>query len=191
MSNKMLVIIIVILIAVLGVMVWKITRPKKEALMQDTNIQQNTVSSEPANSQQNVIGQANNNAVQPQAAVNQEPPNFKEIKDTGSLQAIVLTEGTGATVVAGDTVAVHYTGWLTSGTKFDSSLDRGQPFSFQVGTGSVIAGWDQGVVGMKVGEKRRLVIPSELGYGAAGAGASIPPNSTLVFDVQLLGIQGK
>ncbi len=189
MSNKMLAVIIVILIAVLGVMVWKITRPKKEALMQDTNNQQKTVSSEPANSQQNIIDQPN--TAQPQPALNQETPNFAEIKDTGSLQAIVLTEGTGATVAAGDTVAVHYTGWLTSGTKFDSSLDRGQPFSFQVGTGSVIAGWDQGVAGMKVGEKRRLVIPSELGYGAAGAGAAIPPNSTLVFDVQLLGIQGK
>lgn len=108
---------------------------------------------------------------------------------TEGLQAEILKEGAGAAAAAGNTVSVHYTGWLTDGTKFDSSVDRGRPFEFVLGTGSVIAGWDQGVVGMKVGEKRKLTIAPELGYGAAGAGGVIPPNATLVFDVELLAIQ--
>src|ERR1017187_3168837 len=96
--------------------------------------------------------------------------------------------GTGAEAVTGKSVSVHYTGWLTDGTKFDSSKDRGQPFSFQLGAGQVIKGWDQGVAGMKVGGVRKLTIPPELGYGARGAGGVIPPNATLVFEVELLGV---
>jgi len=97
-----------------------------------------------------------------------------------------LTVGDGAEAVAGEEVTVHYTGWLTNGSKFDSSKDRFQPFSFPLGAGHVIKGWDQGVVGMKVGGKRKLTIPPELGYGARGAGGVIPPNATLVFEVELL-----
>jgi len=96
--------------------------------------------------------------------------------------------GTGAEAVAGKSVMVHYTGWLTDGTKFDSSKDHGQPFSFQLGAGQVIKGWDQGVAGMKVGGIRKLTIPSSLGYGERGAGGVIPPNATLVFEVELLGV---
>jgi FKBP-type peptidyl-prolyl cis-trans isomerase FkpA len=97
--------------------------------------------------------------------------------------------GTGPEATAGHTVVVHYTGWLPDGKKFDSSRDRGEPFSFPLGEGQVITGWDQGVAGMKVGGQRKLVIPPDLGYGGQGAPPDIPPNSTLVFDVELLGVQ--
>ena len=96
--------------------------------------------------------------------------------------------GDGAAAAAGQQVKVHYTGWLTNGTKFDSSKDRNDPFVFPLGAGSVIKGWDEGVQGMKVGGKRKLTIPPALGYGARGAGGVIPPNATLVFEVELLGV---
>lgn len=101
--------------------------------------------------------------------------------------------GDGAEATAGKKVSVHYTGWLydkgAKGAKFDSSVDRGRPFQFTLGAHQVIAGWDEGVAGMKVGGKRTLIIPPELGYGARGAGGVIPPNATLMFDVELLGVQ--
>jgi FKBP-type peptidyl-prolyl cis-trans isomerase FkpA len=98
-----------------------------------------------------------------------------------------LVIGAGAEAATGQQVTVHYTGWLTNGTKFDSSKDRGDPFIFPLGAGRVIKGWDEGVQGMKVGGKRKLTIPPALGYGARGAGGVIPPNATLVFEVELLG----
>ena len=100
-----------------------------------------------------------------------------------------LVVGEGAEASAGQTVSVHYTGWLTNGSKFDSSKDRNEPFEFPLGARHVIAGWDEGVQGMKIGGKRKLTIPSNLGYGARGAGGLIPPHATLVFDVELLGVQ--
>lgn len=107
-----------------------------------------------------------------------------------------LAPGEGEAIAAGSTAVVHYTGWLFDpaaedgkGTKFDSSVDRGQPFRFPLGAGRVIGGWDQGVAGMKVGEQRRLLIPPHLGYGSRGAGGVIPPGATLLFDVELLGIE--
>ncbi len=99
-----------------------------------------------------------------------------------------IVEGAGATATAGQTVSVHYTGWLTNGSKFDSSKDRNDPFQFPLGGRMVIAGWDEGVQGMKVGGTRKLTIPPNLGYGARGAGGVIPPNATLVFEVELLEI---
>jgi peptidylprolyl isomerase len=121
------------------------------------------------------------------AANNQviEMPNGLKYTDTKT--------GDGATATPASKVSVHYTGWLynngAKGTKFDSSVDRGQPFQFTLGAHQVIAGWDEGVAGMKVGGKRTLIIPPELGYGARGAGGVIPPNATLMFDVELLGVQ--
>src|ERR1700757_841574 len=121
------------------------------------------------------------------AATNQviEMPNGLKYTDT--------TTGNGAAATPGSKVSVHYTGWLynngAKGAKFDSSVDRGQQFQFTLGAHQVIAGWDEGVAGMKVGGKRTLIIPPELGYGARGAGGVIPPNATLMFDVELLGVQ--
>ena len=121
------------------------------------------------------------------AATNQviEMPNGLKYTDTKT--------GDGAAATPGNKVSVHYTGWLynngAKGAKFDSSVDRGQPFQFTLGAHQVIAGWDEGVAGMKVGGKRTLIIPPELGYGARGAGGVIPANATLMFDVELLGVQ--
>jgi len=104
------------------------------------------------------------------------------------LQYWDIVVGNGPTAVPGNMVHVHYSGFLTTGEKFDSSRDRGEPFSFPLGAGQVIKGWDEGVAGMKVGGQRQLRIPPQLGYGSAGAGGTIPPNATLVFDVELLGV---
>jgi peptidylprolyl isomerase len=106
-----------------------------------------------------------------------------------SLKIEILTPGTGAEAVAGKNVTVHYVGTLTTGSKFDSSRDRGQGFTFRLGAGQVIQGWDQGVAGMKIGEVRRLTIPPELGYGARGFPPVIPANSPLVFEVELLNVR--
>lgn len=128
-----------------------------------------------------------------QPAVSQSAAGLPDISDltttASGLQYKDVTVGSGAEAQAGNTVSVHYTGWLTDGTKFDSSVDRGQPFSFPLGAGRVIPGWDEGVAGMKEGGKRILVIPADLGYGANGAGGVIPPNATLIFEVELLDVE--
>jgi FKBP-type peptidyl-prolyl cis-trans isomerase len=119
-----------------------------------------------------------------------DPTKKGETKKTASgLQYETLKEGTGAEAKSGQNVTVHYTGTLTDGTKFDSSRDNNRPFSFPLGKGKVIKGWDEGVAGMKVGERRKLTIPSNLGYGPEGFAPAIPPNATLIFDVELLGVK--
>ena len=128
------------------------------------------------------------------AADNSKPTKVaaKDYKSlSGGLKYAVLKPGKGAAAKKGQQVSVHYTGWLQSnGKKFDSSVDRGQPFTFPLGGGQVIKGWDEGVAGMKIGEKRQLVIPSSMGYGPGGTpDGTIPPNATLIFDVELLGVK--
>jgi len=113
---------------------------------------------------------------------------MSEITTPSGLIYVDLSEGEGEAALAGQRVSVHYTGWLTDGTKFDSSKDRNDPFDFPLGAGHVIRGWDEGVQGMKVGGVRKLTIPPQLGYGERGAGGVIPPNATLVFEVELLKI---
>ncbi|RUT07669.1 hypothetical protein DSM106972_019290 [Dulcicalothrix desertica PCC 7102] len=139
---------------------------------------------------------------QPTPVITQTTPNIesntliasKDMSDENiittpsGLKYVEIQEGTGETPQTGQTVQVHYTGTLEDGTKFDSSRDRGQPFKFNIGRGQVIKGWDEGLSTMKVGGRRKLIIPSELGYGARGAGGVIPPYSTLIFDVELLGV---
>src|SRR5215470_12336391 len=118
----------------------------------------------------------------------------KPMTTPSGLQIVDTKVGTGAQPKAGQICVMHYTGWLyengAKGAKFDSSLDRGEPFEFQIGMGQVIKGWDEGVATMKVGGKRTLIIPPQLGYGARGAGGVIPPNATLIFDVELLDVKG-
>ena len=113
----------------------------------------------------------------------------RPVKTASGLMYEDIAIGKGAAAKAGNSVVVHYTGWLTDHTKFDSSRDRNVPFVFRLGAGQVIPGWDQGVAGMKVGGKRKLIIPPSLGYGATGAGGVIPPNATLIFEVELLAIK--
>jgi peptidylprolyl isomerase len=115
------------------------------------------------------------------------PMSENTVTTDSGLQYIDIVEGTGETPKKGQTVSVHYTGTLQDGTKFDSSRDRGQPFEFPLGAGRVIKGWDEGIASMKIGGQRQLIIPPDLGYGSRGAGGVIPPNATLLFDVELLG----
>jgi peptidylprolyl isomerase len=121
---------------------------------------------------------------------NAVPAGAEPIETPSGLKYVVIAEGNGAAPQTGDQVYVHYVGTLEDGTKFDSSRDRGRPFDFTIGRGQVIKGWDEGVGMMKVGDRRQLIIPPDLGYGARGAGNVIPPNATLYFDVELLRIGG-
>ncbi len=125
----------------------------------------------------------------PQAKTPAAAAKEATVKTASGLEYVELVPGNGPSPVAGKGVKVHYTGWLTDGKKFDSSVDRGQPFVFAIGAGQVIPGWDEGVLTMKVGGKRKLIIPGNLGYGAVGAGPDIPPNATLIFEVELLDVE--
>ena len=126
---------------------------------------------------------------QPKEKAMEKPAPAQEVVTPSGLRYTDLKVGEGEEAKTGQVVSVHYTGWLTNGTKFDSSLDRGRPFSFKLGASQVIEGWDKGVAGMKVGGKRKLTIPPGLGYGTQSVGGVIPPNSTLIFEVELLGVK--
>ncbi|HSN85406.1 MAG TPA: FKBP-type peptidyl-prolyl cis-trans isomerase [Thermoanaerobaculia bacterium] len=125
----------------------------------------------------------------PACARQETKPAAAEVTTATGLKYQDLKVGEGTEAASGKIVEVHYTGWLESGKKFDSSVDRNRPFTFRLGAGDVIKGWDQGVAGMKVGGKRTLIIPPALGYGKAGAGEVIPPSATLIFEVELLGVR--
>jgi peptidylprolyl isomerase len=127
-------------------------------------------------------------AAQEQSGNKEKTAAVKTVTTASGLKYTDVKVGSGASPVKGKQVKVHYTGTLENGKKFDSSVDRNEPFTFIIGVGQVIPGWDEGVMSMKVGGKRKLVIPSKLGYGAAGAGGVIPPNATLLFDVELLDV---
>lgn len=136
---------------------------------------------------QDAMGNPIGSTSQPEAVPNQTMQQQEGQKEQVKIEETVV--GTGQEVKAGDTVIMHYRGTLEDGTQFDSSYDAGTPLTIQIGTGAVIEGWDQGVPGMKVGGQRRLTIPASLGYGEAGSPPTIPPNATLIFDLELIGIQ--
>ncbi|MDP3954880.1 MAG: FKBP-type peptidyl-prolyl cis-trans isomerase [bacterium] len=183
MNNKSLAIIgvLVMIVVALGIYFYS-----KKSLPQMTDTTTKQTESTPTTSQ---TTPSDSESVSPTPDVTETPagasvptifPNGLKVED--------LKVGQGEAVKSGDQISIHYLGTLTNGTKFDSSYDRGQPFETQIGVGQVIQGWDLGVVGMRVNGKRKLTIPPELGYGERGAGAVIPPNATLIFEVELIGI---
>ena len=135
-----------------------------------------------------VMAAQDQNGAKDKAVSKEKVAAAKTVTTASGLKYVDVKVGSGASPVKGKQVKVHYTGTLENGKKFDSSLDRNEPFTFVIGVGQVIPGWDEGVMSMKVGGKRKLIIPSKLGYGAAGAGGVIPPNATLLFDVELLDV---
>ncbi|HEY9853727.1 MAG TPA: FKBP-type peptidyl-prolyl cis-trans isomerase [Leptolyngbyaceae cyanobacterium] len=155
--------------------------------------QKDAIASELTQTQPTIVGSTINQTLVADNIMSNPEKEGTPQKDTvttpSGLKYVDLVEGTGATPKTGQTVVVHYTGTLENGKKFDSSRDRNQPFSFKLGIGQVIKGWDEGLSTMHVGGRRQLIIPAELGYGARGAGGVIPPNATLIFDVELVEIR--
>lgn len=169
-------------------LVAQITTTGKEATASNIQTPQQSETQEVKTSSNPLLSQGIAAKANVTLAQNMDSENNMVTTDSG-LQYEVIEEGEGASPEKGQTVVVHYTGTLEDGRKFDSSRDRGQPFAFKIGVGQVIKGWDEGVGSMKVGGRRKLIVPPDLGYGARGAGGVIPPNATLVFDVELLDIK--
>jgi peptidylprolyl isomerase len=175
-------------VCALTLLVAQITTTGKEATASNIPTTQQTSTQKVATSSNPLLTQSIASTANVILAQNMDSEKNMVTTDSG-LQYEDLKVGDGASPQKGQTVVVHYTGTLEDGTKFDSSRDRGQPFSFKIGVGQVIKGWDEGVGSMKIGGERKLIIPSDLGYGSRGAGGVIPPNATLIFDVELLDIK--
>lgn len=181
----------VMVVCVLFLVVAQFTNRGQEAIAANLSTSQPNPTAVSSAAPQDLIAQSPStpgaDALTPMTDANSNADSNTVTTPSG-LKYVDVVEGTGATPETGQTVFVHYTGTLEDGTKFDSSRDRNRPFSFRLGTGQVIKGWDEGISTMKVGGRRELIIPPQLGYGARGAGGVIPPNATLMFDVELLQI---
>jgi len=187
-KNQIIILLISLVIVIIGAGVYIINNRPKEAQNQTNNLNQTSQNI----STNNTKPEANNKPTMSDTTATTPKEEVKSLPAVTTASGLIIEDtavGTGTEVKSGDIVKIHYTGKLTDGTVFDSSVPRNQPFETPIGKGLVIQGWDEGVVGMKVGGKRKLTIPPDLGYGARGAGAAIPPNSTLIFELELLDVK--
>jgi FKBP-type peptidyl-prolyl cis-trans isomerase len=187
-KNQIIILLIFLVVVIIGAGVYIINNKPKEAQNQANNLSQTSQNT----STNNTKPESNNKPTMSDTTTTTPKEEVKSLPPVTTASGLIIEDtavGNGTEVKSGDIVKIHYTGKLTDGTVFDSSVPRNQPFETPIGKGLVIQGWDEGVVGMKVGGKRKLTIPPDLGYGARGAGAAIPPNSTLIFELELLDVK--